>query len=87
MPMNTVGASQTDASSNEFNNMLLSGVQQLNTKVQASEDALQNYILNNNISTHELMIAMEQAKHAMEIAVEVRNKAVEAYQQIVRMQI
>ena len=36
---------------------------------------------------HELMITLEEAKIALSLAVEVRNKILDAYQEILRMQI
>ncbi|MDW7651572.1 MAG: flagellar hook-basal body complex protein FliE [Bacillota bacterium] len=36
---------------------------------------------------HQVMIAVEQAKLAMQLTVQVRNKVVEAYQEISRMQV
>ena len=36
---------------------------------------------------HEAMIAMQKAKLALEFTIQVRNKVVEAYQEIMRMQV
>jgi flagellar hook-basal body complex protein FliE len=40
-----------------------------------------------DISVHEVMIAAEKAKLSLDLAIQVRNKAIEAYQEIMRMQI
>lgn|SRR5690554_2959099 len=40
-----------------------------------------------NIDIHEVMIGMEQAHLALQLTIEVRNKVVEAYQEIMRMQL
>ncbi|MBA4151905.1 MAG: flagellar hook-basal body complex protein FliE, partial [Acinetobacter sp.] len=36
---------------------------------------------------HELVMAMEQAKLSMQMAVEIRNRLIDAYQELTRMQI
>ncbi len=36
---------------------------------------------------HEVSLASEKARIAMELAIQVRNKAIEAYQEIMRMQV
>jgi flagellar hook-basal body complex protein FliE len=40
-----------------------------------------------NVELHELMISMERAGLAMELTLQVRNKLLEAYQEISRMQV
>jgi len=42
--------------------------------------------LNQGVDIHEAMIAMEQASLGMNLAVQVRNKAIEAYQTLINMQ-
>ena len=62
-------------------------IEGLNNQVETSDKAIQNYILDQGISTHELMIALQNAKHSLQVAVEVRNKIVEAYNKVTRMSI
>ena len=40
-----------------------------------------------NVAPHTLMIAMEEAQMSLMLTVEVRNKVVEAYQELMRMQL
>ncbi|NLT95119.1 MAG: flagellar hook-basal body complex protein FliE [Clostridia bacterium] len=40
-----------------------------------------------NIDIHDVMIGMEQAHLALQLTIEVRNKVIEAYQEIMRMQL
>jgi flagellar hook-basal body complex protein FliE len=40
-----------------------------------------------NVNLHELMISMEKADISLRMMVQVRNKAIDAYQEIMRMQI
>jgi flagellar hook-basal body complex protein FliE len=65
----------------------LSMIQVIDNKVKSSDSAMKNYILGGNISTHELMISLEQAKHTLKVAVEVRNKMTQAYEKIARIRV
>lgn len=40
-----------------------------------------------NVDIHNLMLAMEEANIALQLTIEVRNKMIEAYQEIMRMQL
>jgi flagellar hook-basal body complex protein FliE len=67
--------------------MFTSLIKHMDNNIQASDKAMQAYILNQGISTHELMISMENAKHSLQLAVEVRNKLVESYEKITQISI
>ena len=57
-------------------------------QVQGSADELAGKFIAGGITDlHQVTIAMQEAKLSMQVAVEVRNKIVEAYQEISRMQI
>lgn len=74
------------AGQNESTSFLQS-LQRLNNTVSVADSNLQAYATGAPISTHELMISMEQAKISMQVAVEVRNRLVDAYQELFRMQV
>ncbi len=74
-------------SSTDFSDLISSGIKNINESVVKSEVAIQDYILNKDISTHDLMISLEKARFTMQVGVEVRNRLVEAYEQITRMQV
>ncbi len=71
----------------EFLNILQSGLAGVDANIRESDVAMQRYVVDKDISTHELMIAMEKAKHSLQVTIEVRNKLVEAYKQITQMQV
>jgi len=52
-----------------------------------SEKASEALAMGEAESVHEVMIQTEEAKLALELTVQVRNKVVEAYQEIMKMQI
>lgn len=52
----------------------------------ATEKAMK-YAAGENIPVHDVMVSMQNAKLSFQFAVQVRNKLVESYQEITRMQI
>jgi flagellar hook-basal body complex protein FliE len=67
--------------------MLMDAIQDVNG-AQAESRQLQNDLMANRpVEYHELMIAMERASTAMQLTMTVRNKVLEAYQEIARMQV
>lgn len=73
--------------SSHFGEMLMSGLESASQQSAVASDKLANYAAGNPVSPHELMIAMEQARMAVQLTVEIRNRLVEAYQEVARMQI
>ncbi len=70
-----------------FSNYLKQSIEQLN-RTQIESDRLTNKLaMGENVELHDVMIASQKAFITMQLAMEVRNKAVEAYQEIMRMQL
>lgn len=80
------GTKQEDGSGS-FAGVLDNALKKLNdTQVKADQLALE-LITGEIQDVHQVTVAMTEAKIAMQLAVEVRNKAIEAYQEISRMQV
>jgi flagellar hook-basal body complex protein FliE len=69
-----------------FLDALSSVVEQFEGVQQASEQSVENLVSGQSQDVHSTMIAVEQANLAFELAVQVRNKVVNAYQEISRLQ-
>lgn len=76
----------TIASGGAFESML-SAVNQLNGELLAGDKAVRNLALGNGDSLHESMMALEHARLSLELMLQVRNGALEAYQDLMRMQV
>ena len=88
-PTMTAGVSApraTTQASGAFNS-LLEGIEQLNGQMHANEQAVQNIALGEADNLHQVMMTMERTRLAFELALQVRNKALEAYQELMRMQV
>jgi len=70
-----------------FSNRLESAVQSLNQSQVGADDQLRAVAAGEDVDLHSAMIALEEADIALRAAVSVRDKVVEAYQQIMNMAI
>jgi len=71
----------------DFAKMLTNAIDQLN-QAQIDSDTMTQKLVNHEINDlHEVMIAAEKASVTMQVTLEIRNKAIEAYQEIMRMQL
>lgn len=62
-------------------------VQDVNAKQGVATQALQDLQSGQNTSLHQTMIAMEEASVSFQLMVEVRNRLLDSYQEIMRMQV
>jgi flagellar hook-basal body complex protein FliE len=67
---------------------LLSGmVAEVAAKQAAAGESVNNLLSGQNVSLHQTMIATEEASISFQLMVEVRNKLLESYQELMRMQV
>ncbi|HZP05943.1 MAG TPA: flagellar hook-basal body complex protein FliE [Terracidiphilus sp.] len=75
----------SDASS-PFSDLLTDAVGQVNQLEQQAQTAVTGLMTGHGVDVHQAMIATEKADMAFELALAVRNKAVQAYQTVIGMQ-
>jgi flagellar hook-basal body complex protein FliE len=82
-----VAAASTGGSTGvPFAGVLQSMVQQTSTLDQKASQAVTGLLNGSGVEIHDAMIATQKASMAFELALQVRNKAVGAYQQMMGMQ-
>ncbi len=70
-----------------FGNLLDGLVATVDGKQQAAQAATRKVLLGESDQLHQSVIAMQEASVAFTMMVEVRNKLVESYQELMRMQV
>ncbi len=81
------GTSATSAPTQGFGTMLDGLVSMVNGK-EAQADALtNNVLLGKTGQLHQSVIAMQEASVSLSLMIQVRNKLVESYQELMRMQV
>lgn len=77
---------QNDNDSIAFDNLLGKSMMLLNETQNASDAATQSLVIGDNENLHDVMIKATEAQLALDLAVQVRNKSLEAFNEIKNMQ-
>lgn len=94
IPVSTSVASTAPSSAREdspaalvgsFGQMLRDALKQVNDLQSQADDLAQKLATGEINDVHTVMIASEKATLALELTVQIRNKVIEAYQEIMRM--
>ncbi len=72
---------------NSFGALLRSKVEEVNQMKLDADKAVEKVELGNSGSIHEAMIALEKADISFQTMLQVRNRILEAYQEVMRMQV
>lgn len=70
-----------------FNEQLSKAIDQLNNSQLKADEISQKFLTGEVCDLHQVVLAMGEAKLTMQLAVEVRNKMIESYREISRMQV
>lgn len=78
---------QTQGANKTFSSVLEQAVQEVDQKIKTSGEEQVKLMTGQTNNIHQAMIAMQESGVAFSLMVEVRNKLVESYQELMRMQI
>jgi flagellar hook-basal body complex protein FliE len=81
----TVGAARS--STDSFGSILGQVVQDVNQKQIDAANTVNGMLSGQSVNLHQAVIAMEEASVSFQLMVEVRNKLLESYQELMRMQV
>ncbi len=70
-----------------FESMLLQGLDKVNQSLNVADATLASVAAGEAIPPHQAILAMEEAKMNLQLALQIRNKAIEGFQELMRMQI
>ncbi|MFV9509863.1 flagellar hook-basal body complex protein FliE [Tepidibacillus sp. LV47] len=70
-----------------FSKILKDALNQVETDIKTASDLVKKVSIGDVQDLHHVMIATEKASLGLQLTVQVRNKIVEAYQEIMRMQV
>ena len=79
--------SKTENKDNGFYSLLKDKLDEVNDKQIEADNNTESFIKGEGPDIHEVMLSSEEAKMSLQLAVQVRNKLVEAYQELNRMQL
>jgi len=70
-----------------FGHLLNQSLKDLNASQVKADDAIKQFLTGNNDDLHNVVIGLEEAKFNMQLTVQIRNKLLEAYKEMMRMQV
>lgn len=79
--------SSSAESQRSFSTFLKESIQKVNEAQINSDKLTEKMALGQNVDLHEVMIAAQKANITLQMTIEVRNKVIEAYQEVMRMQV
>ncbi len=79
--------SQKNSLTSSFENVLGSAINDVNKLQTEASIAVEKFVSGEANSIHEVMIAVEKAKTSFELLMEVRNKALDMYRELMKVQI
>jgi flagellar hook-basal body complex protein FliE len=72
-------------STGNFSQLLKNSIEEVNDMQVQSDQMTEKLVRGENVDLHQMMIASQKASITLQTTMEVRNKVVEAYQEIMRM--
>ncbi|HEY3624811.1 MAG TPA: flagellar hook-basal body complex protein FliE [Terracidiphilus sp.] len=79
-------AAPSGTSENPFSDLMGDAVKDVSRLQDEAQQAVTGLMTGSGVDVHQAMIATEKASMAFELSLAVRNKAVQAYQQVMSMQ-
>lgn len=77
----------SNAAGTDFAAMLDSQVSRVNSDVAKAEGALQQLASGQPVELHDVMISLEKARISVQTLIQIRNRVLEVYQDLSRMQV
>lgn len=71
----------------DFGDVLNNAIDTLQQKEDTANQNIASLAAGEDIELHQVMLAMQEADISFQMAIQVRNKLVEAYQEVMRMQV
>lgn len=78
---------EEESKSVDFTSVMKGYLNEINELQVVADKSTEELILGETENVHDVMIKAEEARLALELTVQVRNKVIEAYQDLIRMQI
>ena len=79
--------SETALMARDIGKGISGGINNLSATQKAAEDAMETFAAGGNISVHEVMIAAQKSTLAMQMAIQLRNQAVNAYNEFKNLRV
>lgn len=83
----SLGEKPASAGESSFADMITEAIESVDESQKTADQNVENIVTGKSDNIHEVMISMKKAQLSFQMMVEMRNKLVETYQELSRMQI
>lgn len=85
--LNISNTTEQKANGTSFSNVLSDAISKVNDSEVNANNKIESLIKGEDVEMHEVMLAMQESVLSLQALIEVRNKTVEAYQEISKLQL
>lgn len=86
-PEKLFGAAAGNETTSPFSAWFSQELSAVNNQLVGADIDIQKLAVGETQNLHEVMIRLEEARHSFQLLVQVRNRLLEAYQEVMRMQV
>ena len=89
-PLNAAGANalaSTELSVGSFSKIISDGLARMDAKVAHADQMVTQFVIDDNTPIHQVTMALEEARLSVELAMQVRQRLVEGYRELMNMQL
>lgn len=87
----TIGTGEDNSTNNDttldFSSILKDKLGEVNDKQISADNITNQFIAGDDVDVHQVMLSTQEAQMSLQLAVQMRNKIVESYQELNRMQV
>lgn len=76
-----------ETSESSFKDILKDNLDKLNEKQVEANNITSEFVSGGDVEIHEMMLSMEESKMSLQLAIQVRNKVVDAVKELTNMQL
>jgi flagellar hook-basal body complex protein FliE len=80
-------AATREVANTDFSRVLMEATQSLEARVEHADAMVRRFVVDDSTPIHEVTIALEEARIAVELALQVRTRVVESYRDLANMQL
>lgn len=85
--LNISNTTEEKTNGTSFSNVLSDAISKVNESEVNANNKIESLIKGEDVEMHEVMLAMQESVLSLQALIEVRNKTVEAYQEISKLQL
>lgn len=85
--LNISNTTEEKTNGTSFSNVLSDAIRKVNDSEVNANNKIESLIKGEDVEMHEVMLAMQESVLSLQALIEVRNKTVEAYQEISKLQL